>query len=61
VSDWFAQLADPQLQDLGALGVYLLVFGIIFAETGTLIGFWLPGSSVLFTAGLLAARDDSPL
>ncbi|WP_337061221.1 DedA family protein [Kineococcus sp. G2] len=61
MSDWFAQLADPQLEHLGALGVYTLVFGIVFAETGTLVGFWLPGSTVLFTAGLLAARDDSPL
>ncbi|MCI2240484.1 DedA family protein [Paenibacillus sp. TRM 82003] len=61
MSDWFAQLADPQLEHLGALGVYALVFGIVFAETGTLVGFWLPGSTVLFTAGLLAARDGSPL
>lgn len=61
MSDWLAQLADPQLEDLGALGLYLLVFGIVFAETGTLVGFWLPGSSVLFTAGLLSARDGSPV
>ena len=61
MSDWLSQLADPQLEHLGALGVYALVFGIVFAETGTLIGFWLPGSTVLFTAGLLAARDGSPV
>jgi len=61
VSDWLAQLADPNLENLGALGLYALVFGIVFAETGTLVGFWLPGSSVLFTAGLVAARDDSPV
>ena len=61
MSDWIAQLADPQLEDLGAVGLYVLVFGIVFAETGTLIGFWLPGSSVLFTAGLVAARDGSPV
>ncbi|MGI4893868.1 MAG: DedA family protein [Janthinobacterium lividum] len=59
--DWLAQLADPDLRGLGAAGVYALVFGIIFAETGTLIGFWLPGSSVLFTAGLLAAQQNSPI
>ena len=44
-------LADP------ALGpwVVLLVCGIVFAETGLLVGFFLPGDSLLFTAGLLVA------
>ncbi len=35
---------------------YLGVFGVIFAETGLLIGFFLPGDSLLFTAGILAAE-----
>src|SRR3989338_10151363 len=35
---------------------YLGVFFIIFAESGLLIGFFLPGDSLLFTAGLLAAE-----
>jgi len=61
VSDWLAQLADPNLEGLGTLGLYAVVFGIVFAETGTLVGFWLPGSTVLFTAGLVAAREDSPV
>ena len=34
---------------------YIGVFGIIFAETGLLIGFFLPGDSLLFTAGFLAS------
>lgn len=46
-------LADPAL----APWVVLLVCGIIFAETGLLIGFFLPGDSMLFTAGLLVATD----
>jgi membrane-associated protein len=46
-------LADPSL----APWVVLLVCGIIFAETGLLIGFFLPGDSMLFTAGLLVATD----
>ena len=37
------------LASLGALGVFLA----LFAETGLLIGFFLPGDSLLFTAGLL--------
>lgn len=44
-------LRDP------ALGpwVMLLVCGIVFVETGLLVGFFLPGDSMLFTAGLLVA------
>jgi membrane-associated protein len=34
---------------------YLLIFAIIFAESGLLIGFFLPGDSVLFVAGFLAS------
>lgn len=35
---------------------YLGLFGIIFAESGLLIGAILPGDSVLFTAGFLASQ-----
>jgi membrane-associated protein len=31
---------------------------IVFAETGLLVGFFLPGDSLLITAGLFAARGD---
>ena len=46
---------DPHslLASLGALGVFL----VLFAETGLLIGFFLPGDSLLFSAGLLCATD----
>ncbi len=42
---------DPHslLSSFGALGVFL----VLFAETGLLVGFFLPGDSLLFTAGLL--------
>jgi len=48
---------DPHslLASLGALGVFL----VLLAETGLLIGFFLPGDSLLFTAGLLCATDAS--
>lgn len=36
---------------------YLGIFGIVFAESGLLLGFFLPGDSLLFTAGFLASQD----
>ena len=40
------------IKSVGLLGV----FAIIFAESGLLIGFFLPGDSLLFTAGFLASQ-----
>ncbi|TSC82074.1 MAG: putative membrane-associated protein [Parcubacteria group bacterium Gr01-1014_20] len=37
-------------------GGYMGIFSIIFAESGLLIGFFLPGDSLLFTAGFLASQ-----
>jgi len=44
---------DPKelLETFGMVGLFL----IVFAESGLLIGFFLPGDSLLFTAGLFAA------
>lgn len=44
----------PLLMALGPAAL-LLMMGVVFAETGLLIGFFLPGDSLLFTAGILAA------
>ena len=35
---------------------YAGLFGIVFAESGLFIGFFLPGDSLLFTAGFLASQ-----
>lgn len=35
---------------------YLGIFGITFAESGLFFGFFLPGDSLLFTAGFLASQ-----
>jgi membrane-associated protein len=43
--------AGSLLSAFGALGVAV----VLFAETGLLVGFFLPGDSLLFTAGLLCA------
>ncbi len=40
------------------LGGMVGLVAIIFAETGLMVGFFLPGDSLLVTAGLFAARGD---
>lgn len=35
---------------------YAGIFAIVFAESGLLVGFFLPGDSLLFTAGFLASQ-----
>lgn len=50
-----------RLRDVRALitwGGYVGLTAIIFAETGLLVGFFLPGDSLLVTAGLLASQPE---
>jgi membrane-associated protein len=55
----FAASFDTQLSPVAPFLFYLAIGVIIFIETGLLIGFFLPGDSLLFSAGLVAAaRDD---
>src|SRR3989344_4725787 len=51
--DWFS--GENLIELIKTVG-YLGVFGIVFAESGLFIGFFLPGDSLLFTAGLLASQ-----
>ncbi len=46
---------EALIETFGTLGI----FAIVFAESGLLIGFFLPGDSLLFTAGLLASQGFS--
>ena len=46
------------LRDYG-FWVYLILFAIVFAETGFVVTPFLPGDSLLFAAGALAAVDTS--
>ena len=47
-------LLDPHnlIETFGTIGLIL----VVFAESGLLFGFFLPGDSLLFTAGLLASQ-----
>ncbi|HEV7653940.1 MAG TPA: DedA family protein [Mycobacteriales bacterium] len=48
----------PDFADLDTLGtaaVYVVVIGLVFAECGLLVGFFLPGDTLLFAGGLVAA------
>ena len=56
ISEAFRTLYNvPELIRIGGLLGLVL---IVFAETGLMIGFFLPGDSLLVTAGLFAAKGD---
>ena len=57
----------PNMEQVIIAGGVLVVWAIVFAESGLLVGFFLPGDSLLFTAGknpglisdVLVVRDDA--
>jgi membrane-associated protein len=51
----------PTLEEIVMWGGYIGLFFIVFSETGLLVGFFLPGDSMLVTAGLLVASGKVPL
>ena len=50
----WSQLLQPQFY-IEHGGLWLLLF-VIFAETGLFVGFFLPGDSLLFVAGIYSAN-----
>jgi membrane-associated protein len=55
-------LFDPEgLKELIRTGGPALICGIVFVETGLFVGFFLPGDSLLITAGIFAAAAAVPL
>jgi membrane-associated protein len=57
--DLFHRIYDVEL--LVRTGGLLALIIIVFTETGLLFGFFLPGDSLLVTAGIFAARGDLDL
>ena len=53
----FAASFDAQFANFAPFLIYLVVGLIVFIETGLLFGFFLPGDSILFSAGLVAAAQ----
>ena len=59
---FFRSLYDPEgLKELIRTGGAPLVCTIVFVETGFFVGFFLPGDSLLVTAGVFAAAGVVPL
>jgi membrane-associated protein len=56
IIEFFSKLRD--LDELIRWGGYIVLALIIFAETGLLVGFFLPGDSLIITAGLFAGTGD---
>jgi len=64
ILDFLRALTDPErlIQLLSGIlagwAGYALLFAIVFSETGLLVGFFLPGDSLLFTVGVVAGAGD---
>ena len=57
IFEFLRALYQPErLTELIRSGGYVVLSAIVFAETGLFIGFFLPGDSLLFTAGLIASQ-----
>jgi len=50
---------DAQLTQLAPLLFYIIAFVVMYVENGIMLGFFLPGDSLLFSAGLVAASNNS--
>jgi len=61
--DKFLHLNDYLNQQAEYMGIwlYLVLFAIVFCETGLVVTPFLPGDSLLFAVGALSANDNSPI
>jgi membrane-associated protein len=56
IIEFFSKLQN--LEELIRWGGYIVLVVIVFSETGLFFGFFLPGDSLLVTAGLFAGKGD---
>ena len=56
--DWLLHPDLKPLLDHGAPVFIAVICAVVFAESGLLVGFFLPGDSLLFSAGLVLALED---
>lgn len=61
MSEWLSEVLHPDLAAMTAPAVYAVLWTLVFVESGLLVGFFLPGDTVLFTAGLLSAEPATGL
>ena len=63
VVDLFLHLDQHLNAMAGSFGpwLYVLLFAIVFCETGLVVTPFLPGDSLLFAVGALAASEGSPI
>ena len=68
--DWLKQAIDIFLHldkhlnewaDMLGMWLYVVLFLIVFCETGLVVTPFLPGDSLLFAVGALASSEGSPL
>gem|GEM_PF-275694 len=61
IIDFLKNLHDSgHLQTMVQTGGIPIIAAIVFAETGLLVGFFLPGDTMLFVAGVVAATASGP-
>src|SRR5690606_1308616 len=58
---WYTMATMFDIEAIVRAGGILLVAAIVFAESGLLIGFFLPGDTLLFGAGLAASQGQISL
>lgn len=59
ILDDYMSILDPE--SIIAAGGLIFIAGIVFAESGLLIGFFFPGDTLLFAAGIFAAQGQFSL